>query len=236
MNRVVHFCAVLLALLLGAQGPYAQRLPTHSNIRTIGIISAIGQSFMFERVTPSTLQWLGPPDTSFLDIGDWGVDARVTREAMEVLTKKFAVKPVTFEEADFDTWTWSTLLDRIAQLPLPMDNIDAYVVILRDWRGDEIGGSVHQLAGLGLYRRELRTGVFASYRIAIIDARNDSILASRAVLTRDGKLPWLPVTLVPWPRTQNDLTPRQISTLQTGVRTLIDDTLVPALDEMFAVR
>jgi len=236
MNRLVHCCAALVAFLLTAPGPYAQRLPPHSNIKTVGIISAIGQSFMIERVPASPLQWLGPPDASFLDIGDWSVDARVTREATQALSKKFSVRSVAFEEADFDSWTWPNLLDRIAQLPVPMENIDAYVVILRDWRGDEIGGSVHQLAGLGLYSRQSRTGVFASYRIAVIDARSDSIVASRAVLTRDGQLPWIPVAPAVWPRRRYDLTTAQISLLQTDVRVLIDKTLVPTLDEILAVR
>jgi hypothetical protein len=226
-------------VLLGAQGQYTTRLPPHTGIKTVGIISAIGESFMFEHVSASPLQWLGPPDSSFLEIGDWGIDARVTREAAQALSKTFAVKPVAFEEAGFDNWTWPRLLDHIRQLPLPTDGIDAYVVILRDWRSDEIGGSAQQIAGLGLYRMDgdrPRTAVFACYRIAVIDARDDTILASRAVLARDGKLPWLSVAPSLWPKTQNDLTAPQTAILEKDSRALIDQTLAPALNQMFALR
>lgn len=224
-------------LLLGAQGQYTTRLPPHTGIKTVGIISAIGELFMFEHVSASPLQWLGPPDASFLEIGDWGVDAGVTREAARALSKTFVVKPVAFEEADFDTWTWPTLLDRIQQLPT--HGVDAYVVILRDWRSDEIGGSAQQIAGLGLYRRDgdrPRTAVFACYRIAVIDAHNDTILASRAVLASEGKLPWLVIAPSLWPKTQNDLTASQTAILEKDSRALIDETLTPALDAMFSLR
>lgn len=239
MNKLLRICAAGFALLLGAQGEYAARVPQDAGIKSIAVISAIGRSFMFEQVTDSPLEWLGPPDTSFLEIADWGLDWRVTREAMQTLSKTYVIKPVEFQEADFDTWTWPTLLEHIDELRLSAQDIDAYVVILRDWCGDDIGGSVQQIAGLGLYRRDgdrQRSGVFACYRIAVIDARDDSILASRAVLTAKGNLPWVSAGRALWPGTQNDLSAAQKSVLENDVRGLIDGTLTPTLDEMFALR
>ncbi|MGD0189285.1 MAG: hypothetical protein ABSD74_00935 [Rhizomicrobium sp.] len=193
---------------------------------------------MFERVGKSPLEWAGPPRTSFLEISDWGLDDAVMGEATAVLSKRFAVKQVTYEEADFDTWTWDSLSRDIRALPLPVDDIDAYVVILRDWRGDEIGHSVHQLGGLGLYRRDgtggPRLGAFAAYRIAIIDARSGEIMASRPVLTQIGQLPRLPVAPSIWPNTQNDVTDAQRTMLQTCLRRLIDATLPPTLKGLMA--
>jgi hypothetical protein len=233
--------SLLIALSVSAKaGIYTEEIPPGAGIKTVGIISAIGQTLMFEHVRASPLQWLEPPNTSFLEISDWGLDALVTHEVADILSKKFHVKPVSFEEADFDTWTWPNLLRRIDELPLPMDDIDAYIVILRDWRGDEIGNSLHQLAGLGLYRRDvpgsMRLGVFASYRIVVVDARNTRVLASTAVLTGGGGLPWSPITAALWPKTQNEMTDAQRKAIQADIRTLIEETLRPALDEIVGDR
>ena len=229
--------SLLIAILVSAKaGVYTEEIPRDAGIKTVGIISAIGHTFTFEHVCASPLQWLEPPDTSFLEISDWGLDALVTHEAVDILSKKFHVKPVSFEEADFDSWTWPNLLHRIDELPLPIDDIDAYIVILRDWRGDEIGKSVQQLAGLGFYRRDTpgspRLGIFASYRIVVLDARSPAIVASLAVLAHGGELPWSPATADLWPNTQNDMTDGQRKTIQVNVRRLIENTLRPALDEI----
>jgi hypothetical protein len=229
----VAFCA---AVSLANAGAYTGSIPPHAKIKTIGIISAIGDTLMFEHVRASTLEWMGPPDASFLEIADWGIDDLVTRETTAALAKRFAIKPVTYEEADFDSWTYKTLARDIRELPLPDDDIDAYVVIVRDWRHDEIGDSVHQVAGLGLYRRDAggseRVGAYASYRIVIVDARNYEIIASRAALLPDGKLPWVQLSPLLWPKTQNDLTDAQSKTLQSDVTRLLYETLAPTLRKM----
>ena len=237
-RALVTICAAILVLFaLSGAGPQTQALPAHTKIRTVGIISAIGDTLMFERVSNSWYEWIGPPATSFLEITDWGLDDFVDREATAALSKHFAVKPVSYAEADFDTWSWSSLVRRLRELPLPVDDIDAYVVILRDWRGDEIGNSVHQIAGLGVYRRDYsrrppRLGVFASYRIAIVDAHSYDILASREALMPDGHLPWAAVAQSLWPRTQNDLTDAQRTALQVDLNKLIDETLKSTLRQL----
>jgi len=219
-----------------AAGPYDQKIPSHTNIRTVAIISAIGETFMFEHVSASAFEWIGPPETSFLEISDWGLDDLATREAAAALSSRFSVKPVTYEEADFDTWTWPMLVRHIRELPLPEDNIDAYVLILRDWQGDTIGGSVHQVAGVGAYRRDYaagpKLGVFASYRIVIVDAHSYDVLASRTVATASGSLPWTPLAPPLWPATQNDLDETRTSVLRHDLTKLIANTLAPALRDM----
>jgi hypothetical protein len=213
-------------------GPYTQTLPAHTKIKTVAIISAIGETFMFEHVRATPFEWAGSPDTSFFEISDWGVDDLVNREATSVLSKRFSVKPVKYEEADFDTWTWASLLRTIRALPLPEDDIDAYVLILRDWRPDEIGHSVHQVAGLGLYRRDGRAGTFAAYRIVVVDAHTYEVLASREALSSEGRLPWTPTGPSLWPKTQNDVTDAQKTTLQSGLNALIEMTLVSTLKRL----
>ncbi|HEY2445637.1 MAG TPA: hypothetical protein VGI20_07870 [Rhizomicrobium sp.] len=211
--------------------------PSLAHIKSIGIIAAIGDTCMFERVPDSRFEWIAPPDASFLEISDWNLDDEVAAEVTDVLTQHYTVQDIAIEHQDFDTWTWDTLRRDIRELPVPVVPVDAYLLVLRDWRADEIGRTDHQLGGLGLYRRDLgagkeRLGVFASYRVVLMDAENGNILASQPALMPGNKLPWLPAAPSLWPRTQNDLTDAQRRELQTGFLKLVDETLAPALQRM----
>ncbi len=223
---------------LGAAGVYTGALSDkdRGRIRTVAIVSAIGRTFAFEHVRNGVFEWAGPPDAHYLEISDWGLDDTVTREIAAKLSQHFTVKKVVFQPADFGTWDSSTLKQRVFGLNGDPD-IDAYILVLRDWRHDEIGNSVHDVNGLGLYRRDMaegppREGLFAAYRIVAIDANTGDIFASRPALTPDGALPWMQTPPTLWPRTQNDLTDAQKAALQTGVTRLIDETLLRTLTEM----
>jgi hypothetical protein len=218
--------AVLACVALCAWAPKQ----SHVDVRSIGIIAAVGETCMFERVTDRPFEWIGPPDTSFLDISDWGIDDEVTKSVEAVLAPDYRVQSIVIEPQGFDTWTNGSLARRIRELPVPETQVDAYLLILRDWRGDDIDNSDHQLAGLGIYRRDrargrTRYGVFASYRLILMEPNRGGILASRAALLPRDRLPWLPVSATLWPRTQNELSEAQRRALQIDFLKLIDATL-----------
>jgi len=226
-----HAAAIAFAALSAAAGPNSARLDDDDarRIHTVAVISDVGHSFQFEHVRDRSGEWFGPPDAHFLEVSDWDLDTRITEDLSAALAARFAVRTVAFVPADFSSWDYSLL--RSATLNLNADPaIDAYVLVLRDWRGDEIGGSVHDVGGLGLYRRDRARhaiAVYACYRIVVVDALSGQTLASRAALMPDGTLPWLPVGASLWPRTQNDLTAVQAATLARLETRLIDATLLP---------
>jgi len=230
------------ALLLGASGPYTTRLSPldYRTIKTVAVISALGNTFLFERVPDKTFAWLGPPDSHFLEISDWRIDPSIEKTVSTALAGRFTVKPIVFRPADFSTWDYSNL--KSAALGLNGDPaIDAYVLILRDWRPDAIGYSVHWLGGLGLYRKDRmnghpKVGVFASYRIVVVDALTGDTIASRPALLPNDKLPWLPVGPTLWPKTPNDMTNAQRAELSTAETKLIEATLLPTLAAMRLAR
>jgi hypothetical protein len=231
---------LIAAVLLCAAGPYTAKLspPDLRRIHTVAVISALGSTFLFQHVRNTQLEWLGPPDSHYLEISDWALDQKIARDVTAALEKRFVVKPIAFESANFSSWNERLL--RQASLDLNGDPaIDAYVLVLRDWHYDLIGHSVHELCGLGLYRRDgnaARYGVFAGYRVVVVDALTGDIIASREALTRDGKLPWAPVDPALWPKTQNDLTPAQRATLVADETGLLDATLVQTLQQLNLVR
>ena len=218
--------ALLLQCSLCASAPNAP----HVDIRSIGIIAALGDTCMFERVGNAPFEWIGSPQASFLEVSDWGIDDAVIKAITGTLDTHYTIQSIAIEHQDFDTWTDHSLALRVRELPVPETPVDAYLLILRDWRGDEIGNSSHQVAGLGLYRRDLphggrRTAVFASYRLVVVEPDRGRIIASRAVSLPDGRLPWLAISPALWPRTQNDLSGAQRETLQADFIKLIDATL-----------
>jgi hypothetical protein len=230
------------ALLLSASGPYTTRLSPldHRTIKTVAVISALGHTFLFERVPSNDFEWLGPPDSHFLEISDWAIDPAAARTVTAALAKRFTVKPIVFRPADFSTWDYANL--KSAALNLNGDPaIDAYVLILRDWRPDEIGYGVHGLGGLGLYRKDRarghpKLGVFASYRIVVVDALTGDTIASRAALLPNNALPWLPEDASLWPKTPNALTDTQRAALAVAETKLIDATLQRTLVQMNLTR
>jgi hypothetical protein len=192
---------------------------------------------MFEHVADAAFQWIAPPRASFLEISDWGIDDFVTRDLANLLGPRVRLQSIQFSQQDFDTWTYASLARNIRELPLPETPVDAYLLVLRDWRGDEIGNTGHQVGGLGLYRRDLhgggeRFGVFASYRLLLADPDTGGVIAEAAALLPNGRLPWLPEPRSLWPRTQNDLTPAQRDTLRSDFAKLIDETLPPTLKRL----
>jgi hypothetical protein len=230
----------LAAIFLGAAGPYTDRLAPDQlrHIKTVAVISSLGNSFQFERVPDAPFAWLAPPDSRFLETSDWKIDPLVTHTVTAGLARRFKVETIAYKPADFSTWS-AMLLTR-ATLDLNGDpGIDAYVLVLRDWRRDAIGGSVHQLGGLGLYRKDgarPKYGVFACYRVVVVDALTGAMLASRAARFPNGALPWVQANADLWPKTPNNLSDAQRTTLAADEKALIDATLLPTLIQMNLTR
>ena len=66
----------------------------------------------------------------------------------DAAAEAFTVKNVVFQRADFATWNYSISAQNIFNLNGDPD-IDAYVLILRDWHNDEIGYSVQSCTASG---------------------------------------------------------------------------------------
>src|SRR5204863_8451847 len=121
--------------------------PPHLDIKSIGIITAVGDTCMFEHVIEKPFDWIGPPQASFLEISDWGIDDEVTKAIEAALGPEHRTQSIAIEHQDFDTWTYDFLTRRIRELPAPETAVDAYLLILRDWRDEVIDRSNQRLGG-----------------------------------------------------------------------------------------
>jgi hypothetical protein len=198
------------------------------------VIAALGASCMFERVPEADFDWIAPAGAGFLEISDWGIDDEVSNTIAKRLEPRYKVRSIVIEHQDFEAWTYASLAKRIRELPIPEVPVDAYLLVLRDWRRDSIGNTDNLVGGLGLYRRGggRRLGAFASYRLVLLDAGNGNLIASRPAVLADGRLPWVPMPAALWPRTPNDLTNAQRRALRTDFIDLINATLPRALEQI----
>jgi hypothetical protein len=192
---------------------------------------------MFERVPGTALDWIEPPQASFLEISDWNIDNEVTNTIAKQFKPPYRLQPIAIEHQDFDAWTYSSLARHIRELPIPETPVDAYLLVLRDWQRDGIGNTDHQVGGLGLYRHDRpgglrRFGAFASYRLVLLDANTGDLIASHPAVLHDRRLPWLPASASLWPPTPNDLNADQRGMLKSDFIELIDHTLPRALKQM----
>ena len=229
-HKVIVAC---FAFALCAWTPKA----AHREIRSIGVIAAVGDICMFEHVTDSSLDWIRTPQATFLEISDWGLDDVITAEITKLLGAHYRLQPIAIEHQNFDTWTWNSLRRHIRELPIPEKPVDAYLLVLRNWHRDEIGGSTHPIVGLGLYHRDVKGGfervaVFASYRLALLDPDTGNVIAERAAILPGNHIPWLPASATLWPRTQNELTKAQRQELDAEIKKLIGASLPSVLREL----
>ena len=211
--------------------------PSNPNLRSIGIIAALGDTCMFERIPNTPLEWIAPPMARFLEISDWGIDDEIARAITARLRPHYRVQPIAVEHQDFDSWTYDSLARNIRELAIPERPVDAYLLVLRDWRHDSIGNTNHQLGGLGLYRRDPHGGrsryaVFAAYRLVLLDPNSGVVIVSRPALATGGRLPWIPASPSLWPHDWSNPDDRQRSRLRADLISLIDATLPAALKQI----
>src|SRR3954470_14559308 len=100
MRRVSHcagLVAVVLAISLGACGTFATRDTRLQAVKTVGIISAIGDEMS---VASAGLTGLNNANRS-LPIASWGLDDQVVQLAATALSARFSIQPVSYRRAAF---------------------------------------------------------------------------------------------------------------------------------------
>ena len=167
--------AALLALSGCASIEGANRL---QGIKTVGIISAIGDKFTF---TSSGLTGFDNAPRS-VSIEAWGIDEQVVARAIPVLSQRFQVQPVTFQrELFFAPERVSSIpgVDLVREDPVKElvrshvspQGLDAYIVITKATL--KYGTRRVPVSGIGLIRHsslfDSSAVVHALYAVHVID-------------------------------------------------------------------
>jgi hypothetical protein len=182
---------VLLAAVPACSTPSA---PPVAQIRTIGVVSAIGDTVAYQRVgaVPSH------SETTWGDTAAWQLDDYVVETVKAKLASRYTVAPVDADPAAlrrprqpddalaFERGPSVTERLRTALKPATPP-VDAYLVIAAESDKDFIGGTNHHLTGLAIYRRAgSGLQVYAVCDLFLVDAHSFKIIASAPLrLERD---------------------------------------------------
>jgi hypothetical protein len=189
-NECLPSLSAYLALLLcSACAAIGTTPPTLREFKTIGIVSAIGDTLT---VTKAGLTGLRNDDQSF-QIEPWGIDDLIISRANEMLNRHFQVQPVTYKHAAFaaleqdDPVVVVNLLrdDPIKDLirtQVTPQGLDAYVVVTK--AKSPYGSHGRKVTGIGVINNSALlnayTQVHALYVVRVIDGHSFKLIDKRS--------------------------------------------------------
>jgi hypothetical protein len=181
--------ALLLAALLSACASVDAVTPKLQAIKTVGIVSAIGDEFA---VTKAGLTGFENSNRTF-SIEAWGLDDLIVQRAGALLGRRLQVQPVTYRRAAF------AAVERAAPLPaanllrddpirdlvrteVSPQGLDAYVVVTK--ATSRYGSGARTVAGVGMINHDALFDsyheIHALYVVRVIDGHDFSIIDKRS--------------------------------------------------------
>jgi hypothetical protein len=189
ITRCASFAAViLLALCVGAGAIFESRDAKLQGVKTVGIISAVGDQFTFAR------GGLTAPDNGgrSLPIPSWRLDDLFVQQATAALSARFQMQPVTCNRAAFAAIKESPIkpvvlvngdpVKKLVETEVTPQGLDAYIVITR--ARANFGGGNRKIEGVGLITyatvMESYSFVYALYEIRVIDGKTFDVIEKMA--------------------------------------------------------
>jgi hypothetical protein len=183
--------ALLLPLILSACANFEKSEVKLQAVKTVGIISAIGDDFTF---TPAGLSVVEGKSQHY-SIASWGLDDLVAREVTAALSRRFQVQPLSYSRAAFavsdpdfsisavnlaNIMHEDRVMSALRKEP-PAPAVDAYILILK--AASPVSSSHRKVAGIGLVNYTAALGIYtqlhALYEIRVIDGHTLSTIARR---------------------------------------------------------
>lgn len=170
---------LILALFLLNLAACATGVPPDKKaaIRTVGIVSAIGDPITFKTVGLMVFT----NEENKAAVPEWRLDELVTGRIADSLRGRYDVRTVQFRKEKFLPETVGLLglsrnIGDVVRAEVSPKGLDAYIVVEQYQNGDVVPNSNQTLEGLGLYRRWSPFGgmhwVYAGYIISVIDGRD----------------------------------------------------------------
>jgi hypothetical protein len=176
---------VLLAFSLSACATFENRETKLQAVRTVGIISAVGDEMNFARIGLT-----GPnnADQSF-PIGPWGLDDLIVQQATAALSGRFQVQRVNYQRAAFAAAIKDSpiapvnlmrgdVLKKLLKTEVSPQGLDAYIVITK--AKSNFGGGARKVEGIGFvsYRTLLASysEIHVLYEIKVFDGKTFDVI------------------------------------------------------------
>lgn len=189
---VILFCTAMAILLVlssgGAHAWFETRDAKLQSVKTVGIISAIGDQFTFEKAGLTGLD--NSPRSG--PIASWGLDDLMAQQVTDALSIRFQMQPVTYPRATFATTRELAItavnlvrgdpFKKLVQTEVSPQGLDAYIVITK--AKAYFGGGSRKVEGVGLIRYstvlELFDLLHALYEIRVVDGKTFDIIEKLA--------------------------------------------------------
>ena len=196
MPAVIRFAAAVLALILGACAAEPPPAQLYADVKTIGVISDIGDRVM--------LKTIGATAYGSLEVIEpvvWGVDDHVVGEVSRRLAVRFEVTPLTYDASAFDNIVRPEQpmpaadgerqrrpIEEILRTAVTPRGLYAYVVIT--WAASSYRDSRQVIEGLGLVRGDGAAApeAFAVYDITVVDGRKLTVIRRARARQKNGIL------------------------------------------------
>lgn len=189
MRRIAFLWIGLAAacVALGAAAAFETRASRIQAIKTVGIVSAIGEEMSL------TQAGLTRPDATAqsLSISAWTLDELIVQQATRLLDGRFRVQPVSYRRAAFAAIRDSAVapvnllrsdpFKELVRSDVTPQGLDAYIVITRARSKLGNGRSVEGV-GLAQYRTLLADYglIHALYEVRVIDGKSFNVIEKRA--------------------------------------------------------
>jgi hypothetical protein len=186
---------VLLLLGCGACTTIGTESPKLREFKTIGVISAVGDTLT---LTKAGLTGPGKGEQRVYSIESWGIDDLIISRAGSLLSGRFQVKPVTYKRAAFEALERNNPVvmvnllrrDKIKDLvrtEAESQGLDAYVVITKGTSVYDNGG--RSVGGIGIISHSTLLNsynqIHALYVVRVIDGHAFSVLDKRSAAPLD---------------------------------------------------
>jgi hypothetical protein len=193
-ERLPSLAAYLALLLCSACAAIATAPPPLREFKTIGIISAVGDTLTF---TKAGLTGFKDVEQSF-PIEPWGIDDLIISRANELLSRHFSVRPVTYKRAAFATVEQDppvvtpvvilnrlrgdgSITDLVRENATPQ-SLDAYVVVTKV--RSPYGNRGRKVTGIGILNTagllDTYNQVHTLYVIRVIDGHSFKMIDKRS--------------------------------------------------------
>ena len=194
MRRIVILWVGLAvaSVVLSAAAAFETRATRLQAVKTVGIVSAIGEEMS---LTQAGLTALGNTEQS-ASISAWGLDELIVQQATKLLSGRFRVQAVSYRRAAFAAIRDSAVapvnllrsdpFKELVRSDVAPQGLDAYIVITRA-RSKLGNGRNVEGVGLAQYRTLLADYglIHALYEIRVIDGKSFDVIEKRAAAPLD---------------------------------------------------
>jgi hypothetical protein len=180
--------AILLLLSSGAHALFETRDMKLKSVKTVGIVSAVGDQFTLAKAGLTGLN----NGSRSLSIASWGLDDLIVQQVTDALNIRFQVQPVSYPRTTFATIQESAItavnlvrddpFKKLVQTEVSPQGLDAYIVITK--ARAYFGAGNRKVEGVGLitYSTVLESFglIHALYEIRVFDGKTFDIIEKLA--------------------------------------------------------